>query len=254
MNIRTGRFWLFQAVFWLIAGVALFLSGTTQMPAFDALVRNLYFLIAGFLSSFFLALAIDQLRGWPLLRLRLTSYFVAYCVAVFCVVVINAISYTLRGLSLDDLSFGQWFAGALNLGLVFAFWSELFIQQIYLDVRDASRPSPVRNKLVVEHRGKLIPLSLDDIGLIVAAGDYVEVHAGDSTYLERATLHALEASVGNERFIRVHRSKLVNVAHVASVMPLGKGRFRIQLRNGAAVESSRAYRDSIRDRLLSGAA
>ena len=133
MNARSKQFWMFQATFWSVAGIALFISGTTQMPLFDALVRNLFLFLAGFMSSFFLAMAIDELRWLPMLRLRLTSYLLAYFVAVFCVVVINAISYTLRNVGLADMSFGQWMSGALNLGLIYAFWSELFIQQIYFE-------------------------------------------------------------------------------------------------------------------------
>lgn len=97
MNARTGRFWGFQAIFWSIAGAALFVSGATQMPFTEALVRNLFLLVAGFLSSFFLAMLIDQLRFMPILKLRLTSYGLAYVIAVFCVFTINAITFTLRG-------------------------------------------------------------------------------------------------------------------------------------------------------------
>ena len=69
-------------------------------------------------------MVIDEMRWMKILRLRITSYVLAYVVALFCVVVINAISYTLRGMALADISFGQWFAGAMNLGLIYAFWSE----------------------------------------------------------------------------------------------------------------------------------
>lgn len=253
MNARSGRFWWFQAVFWAVAGAALFLSGTTQMPLFDAFVRNLFLLIAGFLSSFFLAMLIDELRWLRMLRLRLTSYGLAYVVALFCVVVINAISYTLRGTPLPDVSFGQWFAGALNLGLVYAFWSELFIQQIYIDDTRATQRRPAPDKLVVEHRGQLKSLPLEEIGSVTAAGDYVEIHAAGRSYLDRHTLHALEESFGDEMFVRVHRSRLVNRDHVQSVTPLSKGRYQLHLRDGSAVTSSRGYRDVVRDAFLASA-
>lgn len=253
MNARTSRFWWFQAIFWSVAGLALFVSGATQMPLFDAFVRNLFLLVAGFLSSFFLAMAIDQLRWLPLLRLRLASYLLAYLIAVFCVVFINTVSYTLRDVSLGAMTFGMWFSGALNLGLVYAFWAELFIQQIYLEDRPAAEAPVSSNRLVVEHRGALVPLPLDEITFIAAAGDYVEVHTGDRTYLERNTLQSLQQSLGSDRFLRVHRSKLVNAAHVRSVKPLTKGRYRLHLEDGSAVESSRGYRDEIRHRFLAGA-
>jgi DNA-binding LytR/AlgR family response regulator len=253
MNARTARFWWFQAIFWIIAGTTLFISGATQMPLIQAFVRNAFLLFAGFLSSFFLAMVIDELRWMKMLRLRITSYVLAYVVALFCVVVINAISYTLRGTALEDLRFGQWFGGAMNLGLIYAFWSELFIQQIYFDERREESKAPAIDKVVVEHQGSLVSLPLADIGSITAAGDYVEIHAGDKSYLDRHTLHSLEASLGNEMFLRVHRSKLVNRQHVEAVTPLSKGRYQLQLRDGSTIDSSRGYQEVVRKNLLASA-
>jgi DNA-binding LytR/AlgR family response regulator len=253
MNARTARFWWFQAIFWTVAGLALFISGATQMPLFQAFVRNLFLLFAGFLSSFFLAMVIDELRWMNVLRLRVSSYALAYVVALFCVVVINAISYTLRGIALAEMTFGQWFAGAMNLGLIYAFWSELFIQQIYFDARSEDRKSPATDKVIVEHQGSLISVPLAEIGSITAAGDYVEIHVGQKSYLDRHTLHSLEETLGDSMFLRVHRSKLVNRQHVEAISPLSKGRYQLQLRDGTTVESSRGYQDVIRDTLLASA-
>ena len=149
-------------MFWSIAGSALFLSGVTQMPLFQSLVRNLFLLIAGFLSSFFLAMLIDELRWMNILRLRLTSYCLAYVIALLCVVAINATSFPLRGIALADITFGQWFSGTLNLALVYAFWSELFIQQVYIETRkDPVKPGT--DRLVLEHSGSLISVPLTEL-------------------------------------------------------------------------------------------
>ena len=243
MNARTKQFWLFQAVFWAVAGTALFISGITQMPLGEALVRNLFLLIAGFLTSFFLAMMIDELRWLNVLRLRIASYCLAYVVALFCVVVINAISYTLRNIPLGEMSFGQWMSGAMNLGLVYAFWSELFIQQIYIE--QTPKASVTADRIVVEHRGALVPLMLADIESIAAAGDYVEISSAGETYLNRQTLHSLVDTYGEETFVRIHRSTVVNREHVESVKPLSKGRYQLNLKSGGAVTSSRGYKDTI---------
>ena len=240
-------------MFWSIAGSALFLSGLTQMPVFQAVVRNLFLLISGFLSSFFLAMLIDELRWMTILRLRLTSYVLAYWIALFCVVAINATTFTLRGVALGDITFGQWFSGTFNLALVYAFWSELFIQQIYVKSRkDALSPKP--DKLVLEHSGRLISVPLDDIGSIIAAGDYVEINTADRSYLDRQTLHALEEILGDDEFPRVHRSKLVNRTHVESVTPLSKGRYKLHLKSGSSLTTSRGYRDTVKKTFLAGIA
>ena len=88
---RSRAFWRFQFIFWGTAGTALFISGATQMPLLQAAVRNVFLFIAGFMTSFFLAMLIDLLRGLDALRTRLTAYSIAYIIALFCVVAINAI-------------------------------------------------------------------------------------------------------------------------------------------------------------------
>jgi hypothetical protein len=248
MNARSRAFWTFQLIFWSIAGTALFVSGASQMPLDEALIRNVFLTIAGFMTSFFLAMAIDELRWLKLLRLRLSSYALAYVVALFCVVAINAISFELRGVDIRDITPGQWFSGAMNLGLVYAFWSELFIQQIYLVETGIKQDAPA--SITVEHRGREVVLESGDIEAIRAAGDYVEIDCGGITYLDRRTLRSLEAAFGDDDFVRVHRSTLVNRRHVGRIAPISKGRFQLTLTSGNVVTSSRGYRESVQSRLV----
>lgn len=248
---RTSGFWWFQLLFWSIAGSALFLSGVTQMPLLQAAIRNAFLLIAGFMSSFFLAMLIDELRWMAVLRLRLAAYSLAYVVALFCVVVINAITFTLRGVPLGEITFGQWFSGTFNLALVCAFWSELFIQRIYVRERPDSEGHTPEN-LVVEHKGRLVPVPLADISSIVAAGDYVTIRTASGTFLERQALHKLAETLGDEQFPRVHRSRLVNRGQVESVTPLKRGRYRLHLADGSSLTTSRGYRDVVEQSFLAG--
>lgn len=196
---------------------------------------------------------IDELRWMTILRLRLTSYLIAYFIALFCVVAINATTFTIRGIALGDITFGQWFSGTFNLALVYAFWSELFIQQVYIELR-TDPGQPILDKLVLEHRGSMISVPLQDICSIIAAGDYVEVNTADRSYLDRQTLHALEEVLGKDEFPRVHRSKLVNRRHVESVTPLSKGRYRLHLKSGASLTTSRGYRDTVKETFLASIA
>ena len=248
-QFRTPRFWWFQLVFWGLAGTLLFVSGAKQMPFLQALVRNLFLLFAGFLSSFFLAILIDELRWLATLRLRIVSYLCAYIIALLCVVAINAITFTMRGVELGDISGSQWFSGTLNLALVYAFWAELFIQQVYI-LPEAAPARPAPDKLVLEHAGAMVQVPVDEVDAIIGAGDYVEVCTAERKYLYRQTLQALEDMLGQAQFVRVHRSRLVNGNRVSSVAPLGKGRYQIRLAGGQAVNSSRGYSDAVRSAFL----
>jgi DNA-binding LytR/AlgR family response regulator len=219
------------------------------MPILQALVRNLFLLIAGFLSSFFLARLIDELRWMDLLRLRLASYSLAYVIALFCVVVINAITFTIRGVALAEISFGQWFSGTFNLALVYAFWSELFIQQAYIPARSRAESRPP-DRQVVEHKGRLVSVPLTEVSSIIAAGDYVEIRTADHVYLDRQALHTLADVLGDDHFPRVHRSRLVNREHVESVTPLQKGRYRLHLADGSSITTSRGYQETVKQQFL----
>jgi DNA-binding LytR/AlgR family response regulator len=250
-HARSAGFWRFQGIFWGVAGLALFVSGLTQMPFLQAAVRNLFLFITGFLSSFFLAMLIDQLRGHNALRTRMTAYSIAYVIALFCVIAINAITFTMRGIGLEHISFGQWTSGTMNFALVFAFWAELFIQQVYVIEQGNDDPAP--EKLTVESHGALLPVLLEDIGAITASGDYVEIRTVDKVYLGRHTLQSMESRLANTNFLRVHRSTLVNLDWVASVAALGRGRYRLKLVNGVAIDSSRGYQSTVRKHCLAAA-
>ena len=82
---------------------------------------------------------------------------------------------------------------------------------------------------------------LDDILLITAAGNYVEIELGKRTLLHRATLATMEAELGG-RFARIHRSRLVNRDAIRRVETNQSGDFELVLADGRSVKGSRRYR------------
>ncbi len=254
IDTRDKAFWWFQLMFWLIAGTTLLISGLTQMPWFTALVRNVFLTMAGFLSSFFLTTLIDRLRHVDELRLRFITMPIAYVVALLCVVAINAITFTQHGIAFANVSVGMWFSGVMNFALVYWFWNELFIQQVYLKGRLAHEPAEQQaagpDKLVVDDRGSKRRLDVDHISAITAAGDYVEIITAERTFLDRRTIRSLEERLGLSGFLRIHRSAIVNPAQVDQVTPLSRGRFRIQMSDGTVLESSRSHGQAVQQHLL----
>jgi two-component system LytT family response regulator len=88
-------------------------------------------------------------------------------------------------------------------------------------------------------------LSVDDIDWVEAAGNYVRVHAGRRAILTRGTLSGLATLVDDRRFLRVHRSALVNSDAIVQIGHLGKGRYVLGLRDGSKVETSYHYRQAV---------
>jgi len=75
--------------------------------------------------------------------------------------------------------------------------------------------------------------------------NYVRIHARGESYLLRESLTSLEGRLGPGRFLRIHRSTLVNVARIASLEPLFNGKFRVNLTTGDHLVLSRRLRPQL---------
>jgi len=102
--------------------------------------------------------------------------------------------------------------------------------------------TPVPERFTVRKRGKEIVVEVSDIDWIAAAGNYAVLHIGGETYEVRSSLAKLEAELDARRFVRVHKSYMVNIGRVADVTPWISGDWRIRMQDGAEVNLSRRYR------------
>jgi hypothetical protein len=111
-------------------------------------------------------------------------------------------------------------------------------------VPEAVRPEAVRpERFAVRKRGgNEVVVDVADIDWIEAAGNYAILHVGGETFEIRSSLTKLEGELDPKRFVRVHKSHLVNIARVAEVTPWVSGDWRIRLQDGAEVNLSRRYR------------
>ena len=99
--------------------------------------------------------------------------------------------------------------------------------------------------------GETTRLPVNDIVWIDAAGDYMCVHCSDGeTHILRKTMKQLEQELDPKRFIRVHRSVIVNAEEVSKIMTLTSGEYVLQLTNEHEIRVSRSYRDKVREYLL----
>ena len=125
------------------------------------------------------------------------------------------------------------------------------------DPRPGGVPNPasptrrtVLDKILVKgtHRVRLIPV--DQIRWIEADGMYVKLHTRDgATHLHRALLGALDRSLDARRFVRVHRSAIVNIEVVEEVRQDGHGEHILVLRDKTELRVGRRFRDRLQARL-----
>jgi len=102
-----------------------------------------------------------------------------------------------------------------------------------------------KTHLVVKTGGHSVLLQTARIERLEAEGDYVRIHAGREVYLTRQTMNKIEAELGSGRFVRVHRSSIVNVEFIKEIHPLPGGDHVVTLRDLTQVTLSRGYRDRL---------
>jgi two-component system LytT family response regulator len=107
------------------------------------------------------------------------------------------------------------------------------------------------NHLTIRVRRRLFSLEVSDIIWIQGASQYSRLHTKNGEYLLSRTLASLECELDPKRFFRIHRSAIVNVAHVREVRSSGDGRYNIHLHGGTTLPMGRARRE-ILEKLLSG--
>ena len=101
-------------------------------------------------------------------------------------------------------------------------------------------------RLVVRDGSKVSFVRPEEIDWIDAAGNYARLHVAGTTHLLREPLKALEARLDPERFLRVHRSAIVNLERIASVEPYFHGEYVLTLQDGTRLTSSRTHSARLR--------
>ena len=108
-----------------------------------------------------------------------------------------------------------------------------------------SRPKPLE-RLVIKAGGRVFFLRVDEIDWIEAAANYVKLHTGKEAHLLRETINGLAAKLDPDKFLRIHRSIIVNLERVKELQPWFHGDYVVILQDGTQLTSSRNYRERLR--------
>ena len=94
---------------------------------------------------------------------------------------------------------------------------------------DAVRRDQPLRRFLVKSPGRVYAVRVDDVESLEAAGHYVEIRTAGAAHLIRDTIAAVEARLDAARFVRIHRSTIVNVDKVAELRPAFHGEFEVVL-------------------------
>ncbi len=113
------------------------------------------------------------------------------------------------------------------------------------EVISEARGGRFSSRIVVKVDGKHVFLPVDELRWVQAEGDYARLHLAKRTYLIRERMNTLEAKLDPERFLRIHRSTIVNLEHIREAHPGVGGDYIVRLDDDTDLTVSRSYRASV---------
>jgi two-component system, LytTR family, response regulator len=123
--------------------------------------------------------------------------------------------------------------------------SHILDRQMFFILRALKARPEYAERFIVKSNGHMFFIRTDDIDWIEAEGNYVSLHSGKESHLLRETISALESQLDPKKFMRVHRSTIVNLDRVKELQSWFHGDYRIIMRNGKELMLSRSYRDRL---------
>ena len=117
--------------------------------------------------------------------------------------------------------------------------------------RDRASARDLTKRFLIRSSGTSYFVRMDDIDWVGAAGNYVEVHIGNKLHLLRKTMNALEAELDPRRFLRIHRSVIVNVERIKELRPWRYGDNKVVLFGGTQLTLKRCNSEKL-EQLVGG--
>jgi len=104
------------------------------------------------------------------------------------------------------------------------------------------RPSKeLLNRFLIKSSGSSYFVKVEEIDWVGAAGNYVELHVGPKSHLMRKTMNTVEAKLDPQRFLRIHRSAIINVERIKELRPRRYGDHKIVLFGGTQLILKRCH-------------
>ena len=117
------------------------------------------------------------------------------------------------------------------------------------DTEPMALPGCWLERLVIRTQGRFWFVPVADIEWVEAAGYNIRIHTAEQTYTTRLSLTALVHRLDPRRFVRVHRSAIVNLDRVRQIDPYINGAYTIVLKDGTQIRLSRSMRPALEEAL-----
>ena len=111
------------------------------------------------------------------------------------------------------------------------------VQRLVEQMQERGKPL---ERIVVKSGSKIHVIPVEAIEQIEAQDDYVMIHAAEGRFMKKETMAALEQSLPEEQFLRIHRSHIVNINQIQRIEQYGKENYLLILKNGNSVSVSKS--------------
>ncbi len=102
-------------------------------------------------------------------------------------------------------------------------------------------------RLVVKSAGRIMLLRFDEIDWVEAAANYIRLHVGGQQYTVRDSIGSFEKRLPPEKFVRIHRSLIVNADRIRELLPCDGSEYVVVLRSGKELPLGRSYGQHVKD-------
>jgi two-component system LytT family response regulator len=113
-------------------------------------------------------------------------------------------------------------------------------------LQEVKSESKYVDRFIIKSEGRIFFLKSSEIDWIEAAGNYVTIHTGSDAYTQRETMGGLEKKLDPKKFMRIHRSKIVNIDRIKEMKPWFRGEYVIVLKDRTELTLSRKYREKLK--------
>lgn len=119
------------------------------------------------------------------------------------------------------------------------------LQTLVASLQQTAEPALHETEIWIRRADGLHRQPLEDVDHILAQGDYVELHTRGAAYLVRDTISSLEQRIDPTRFVRCHRSVIVNLAFVRGIRRRVGRKLALTMSNGREITVGPSYADSV---------
>lgn len=116
-------------------------------------------------------------------------------------------------------------------------------------LRNLSAREKFLDRFVIKNNGRILLVPVEEVDWIEACGNYVVLHTSSAKHIVRETMKRLEVRLDPHRFLRIHRSSIVNINRIKELQVHFGDEHLVILDNGAELTLSRRYRECLSERL-----